>query len=310
MQKTKIIIAGIGGVGGFFGGLLARHFYKDENVEIIFIARGKHLAKIQENGLKVIQGEMEFIARPNIVTENPSETGIADLILICTKTYDLDTVMQQLKPCINKDTILLPLLNGVDSQEKIKTIFPDNLVLNGCVYIISRLKEPGVIENSGNVQKLYFGLDNFSSERLLFFEKLFKEANIEATLSTDISTIIWEKFIFISVVATATSFYDKSIGEILSDKESLETTKGLIEEVIQVVKANQINIPEDISEKTLNKIKSMLPEKTSSMHADFKKNKAQNELASLTGYVESLGQKYNLPTPNYSKANESLKKRN
>ena len=154
MTKTKIIIAGIGGVGGYFGGLLAKHFYENENVEINFIARGQHLKEIQKSGLKVIKGKNEFIAKPNIATENPKEIGTADLIIISTKSYDLDTVIQQLRPCINKDTIILPLLNGVDSRDKIKNIYPDNLILDGCVYIVSRLKQAGVIENRGNIQTL------------------------------------------------------------------------------------------------------------------------------------------------------------
>jgi 2-dehydropantoate 2-reductase len=86
MTKTKIIIAGIGGVGGYFGGLLANHFYNNENVEISFVARGEHLKEIQKNGLKVIKGENEFIAKPHIATDNPAEIGIANFIIITTKS--------------------------------------------------------------------------------------------------------------------------------------------------------------------------------------------------------------------------------
>ena len=170
MTKTKIIIAGIGGVGGYFGGLLANCFYENENVEIIFFARGRHLKEIQNNGLKVIKGDSEFIARPALATDNPAETGIADYIIVATKSYDLETVVRQLLPCINQDTIVLPLLNGVDSKERIKNILPGNIVLDGCAYIVSRLKQAGVIENSGNIQTLYFGLDNFVNDRLLLLE--------------------------------------------------------------------------------------------------------------------------------------------
>ncbi len=203
MTKTKIIIAGIGGVGGYFGGLLANHFYENENVEINYFARGRHLKEIQNNGLKVIKGDSEFIAKPTLATDNPADIGIADFIIIATKSYDLETVIQQLRSCINQDTIILPLLNGVDSKERIKNMFPDNIVLDGCAYIVSRLKQPGVIENSGNIQTLYFGRDNAINERLLLLESLFKEADIEAFLSSSISTIIWEKFIFISPTATS-----------------------------------------------------------------------------------------------------------
>lgn len=309
ITKTKIIIAGIGGVGGYFGGLLANRFYDNENVEINFFARGQHLKEIQANGLKVIKGESEFIAKPTLATDNPAEIGISDFIIITTKSYDLEAVIKQLRPCINQDTIILPLLNGVDSKERIKDIFPDNIVLDGCAYIVSRLKQVGVIENSGNIQTLYFGLDNFVNDKLLLLENLLKEANIEISLSKNISTIIWEKFIFISPTATATSYFDKCIGELIADNEKLKMTTTLIEEVKQIAKAKQIYVSDEITEKTVNKLKALPFETTSSMHTDFKNNKPNNELKSLTEYVIKEGRKYNLATPMYMKMYEELKKK-
>lgn len=309
MKRTKIIIAGIGGVGGYFGGLLAKRFRDEEKVEVNFVARGHHLDEIKKNGLKVIKGKNEFIAKPNIITNNPTEIGIADLIIICTKSCDLENIIEQLRPCVHKETIILPLLNGVDNKEKIKTIFPNTIILDGCVYIVSRLKQAGIIENSGNIQTLYFGLDNFTSDKLLLFENIFREANIEVTLSQNISTIIWEKFIFVSPTATATTYYDQCIGNVISDIESFETTMALIEEVKQIATANTIKVSENITEKTLNKLKALPFETTSSMHTDFKNKKSNNELQSLTGYVVSEGQKNNIATPTYSKLYEELKKK-
>lgn len=308
-MKTKIIVAGIGGVGGYFGGLLAKHFYDKEDVEINFVARGEHLKEIQKNGLKVIKGNTEFIAKPTLATDNPAEIGIANFIIITTKSYDLEKIIQQLRPCINQDTIILPLLNGVDSKERINNILPDNIVLEGCAYIVSRLKQAGVVENSGNIQTLYFGLDKLIDKRLLLLENLFKEANIEAFLSDNISTIIWEKYIFISPTATTTSYYDKCIGEILADKEKLKTAVALIEEVKQVAKAKEIIVSEDITEKTLNKLKALPFEATSSMHRDFKNNNPRNELLSLTGYVVYEGRKYNLEIPTYITTYAELEKK-
>jgi len=307
MTKTKIIIAGIGGVGGYFGGLLANHFHTSKNVEINFFARGAHLREIQNNGLKVIKGDSEFIAKPTLATDNPTEMGIADFIILATKSFDLETVVQQLLPCINQDTIILPLLNGVDSKDSIKHILPDNIVLDGCVYIVSRLKQIGVIENSGNIQKLYFGLDNFVNDRLSLLESLFKAANIEAYVSENISTVIWEKFIFFSPIATATSYFDTCIGELIADKEKLTTITALIEEVRQIAVAKKIVISEDITQKTLIKLKALPFEATSSMHSDFQANKQTNELESITGYVINEGRRYNIETPMYKKAYAELK---
>lgn len=184
------------------------------------------------------------------------------------------------------------------------------MVLEGCAYIVSRIVQAGVIQNTGNIHTLYFGLDNYRNEQLRFFEKLLKQATIEATLSERISSIIWEKYIFISPTATATAYYDTCIGELLSNKEYFETVSALIHEVQQIANVKRIEIPDDIIEITLKKLKSLPFDSTSSMHSDFIQKKAVTELESLTGYVLKEGLKNNIATPMYSKVYEGLTRRN
>lgn len=308
MQKTKIIIAGIGGVGGYFGALLARHFETNNTVEINFIARGKHLQEIKKNGLLALKGSDKIIAKPTLATDNPAEIGVVDFIIVCTKTYDLETIIHQLKPCINKDTCIIPLLNGVNNKNIIKSIIPDSLVVDGCAYIIARLKEPGVIENIGNIQQLHFGVDNYENEKLGLLERLLKEAGIEAFYSTTISKVIWEKFIFLSATATSTSFFNKNIGELVSNTDYCNILIKMIEEVKQLAKAKQIAISNNITEETLIKLKNIPATATTSMHTDFQHNKPQTELESLTGFVINEASKYTIPTPTYKMMYEKLKK--
>ncbi len=309
MKKTRILIAGIGGVGGYFGGLLAKHFYQSKEVEILFYARGKHLQEIQKNGLIVTKGDNEFIAIPTLATDNPNEIGIVDFILLCTKSYDIETVIEQLTVCQNKDTIILPLLNGVDSKDRIKNILPNNLILDGCAYIVSRLTQAGKIENLANIETVYFGLDHFESEKLNLLEALFKQAKINATLSKNISSIIWEKFIFISPTATATSYFDSSIGEILADPKKLEIILQLIEEVKQITTAKNISISDDITNLTLKKLKNLPFETTSSMHSDFKSKKPNTELKSLTEYIVTEGKKNEILTLTFERLLTELQKK-
>jgi len=303
-KKVKIVVAGIGGVGGYFGGLLAKKYENSDVVEICFLARGEHLQQIRNNGLKVIKGATEFIAKPSLATDNTNEIGIADYILICTKGYDLDATITQLKPCIGGNTILLPLLNGVESVDRIKKILPETIVWEGCVYIVSFLKEPGVIENGGHNQTLSFGLDNTSNDRLLFLEKLFQDAGIDTVLSDTISTIVWEKFIFIAAVATATSYFDCSVGRIL--EENSDTLSLLISEVTSIARAKKIAVNPEIASITMNKLKLLPYDTTSSMHRDYQNRKQNTEVETLTGYVVRAGQKYGIETPAFHKAYQLL----
>jgi len=299
-RKTRIIVAGIGGVGGYFGGMLAKKYQDSNEVEVDFIARGEHLKQIQKSGLKVISRHKTFTAFPAIATDRPEEAGIADYILICTKSYDLESVLELLKPCIDKNTIILPLLNGVDGNEIIQKALPNNIILNGCVYIISRLKEAGVVENMGYIQKLYFGLEDTTSDKLVALERLLFEADIEVTLSEKIIAIVWEKFLYISPVATATSYFDNCLGEIREDNYKRETLYQLIDEVTEIAFAKEIITDFEIIMKIRDKLKLFPYESTSSMHSDFKALKQHTEIETLTGYVVREGLKMGIPTPGYT----------
>ncbi len=308
MNKTKIIVAGIGGVGGYIGGLLAKHFYESDEVEIYFLARGEHLKQIQANGLKVIKGDTQFIAKPKLATANANEIGIADYIILCTKSYDLEKTIEQLKPCIDSNTSLLPLLNGVDSAEKIKSILPNTTVFNGSVYIVSLLKEVGVVENIGNIQKLFFGIDNTSSDKLVLLENIFKQARIDATLTKNISSNVWEKFHLVGANSTATSYFKNSTGEILADKMKSEFLLSLLNEVNQVALANGISFDKEMVAVTMEKLRSFPFESTSSMQRDFQKLNAKTELETITGFVVRAGQHFNIPTPTFKIAYDELQK--
>lgn len=304
LDQTKIVIAGIGGVGGYFGGLLAKAYAEHQTVHLYFIARGKHLEQIRDHGLKVINSEDSFVAKPYLTTANPIDIGIADVIIVCTKNYDLTEILQQLRPCIDKNTIILPLLNGLEAEEKIREVFPDNLVLKGCAYIVSTIKEPGVIANMGNDQKIYFGLDHYSNERLTSLEKIFVNAGISAFLSEDISSVVWEKFIFLSSIATATSYFDSSIGKLLETQR--DTLIELIKEVNAVALSKNIRIDPEIIGKSISHYETLPYDATSSMHRDYLASSSKTELESLTGYVVKEGKKQNIETPLFTAAYRSL----
>lgn len=307
-KKIKIIIAGIGGVGGYFGGLLAKQFSESKEVEIYFLARGEHLEQIKTNGLKVVKGDTQFIAKPKLATDNANEIGIADYIILCTKSYDLEKIIEQLKPCIDENTSLLPLLNGVDSAENIKNILPNATVFNGCVYIVALLQEAGVVANVGNIQKLFFGIDNTISDQLILLENIFKLATIDTTLTKDISSILWEKFHLVGANSTATSYYENSTGEILADKTKNEFLISLLNEVNQIALAKGISFNKDMVSVTMEKLHSFPFEATSSMQRDFQKPNTQTELETITGFIIRAGQQLNIETPTFKIAYDELLK--
>lgn len=304
-KKTRIGVLGIGAVGGYFGGLLAEKYLNSNDVEIIFIAREKSAKIIKEKGLKIITPTEEKIVFPHLAASNEKDIGQLDYLICCVKSYDLEESILLYKDCIHSKTVILPLLNGVNATEIIHSILPKANVWNGCVYIISRLTEPGVITEGGKIHSLYFGSKNKDS-RLKEFDSLLKEAGIDVHLSENINQTIWEKFIFISVVASLTSYLNLPIGPILENDAHRKLANLLLNEIKAIADAKKIQLPNNIIEKTIATMERMPYDTTSSMHSDFKKG-GKTEYRSLTEYVIKQGKDLNVKTPEYAKIFESLK---
>lgn len=307
-MKTKIVILGLGGVGGYYGGMLSRKYKDDPEVDVYFVARGAHLENVKKFGLTVVTETGTFVTSPTLATNKASEIGIADYIIVTTKSYDLDATIEQIKPCIGKNTVILPLLNGIDITTRIRELLPSIEVWQGCTYIVGRLNEPGIVESSGNIHLIHFGNDNKTSERLLFMEKLMKDAGFDARFSDKILSIIWKKFFFISSTASLTSYFDVSFGALLTDKTRKETLLGLLNELLLVAHAENIDVDSSVIDDVIRQLEELPFGTSSSMHTDFKAGK-KTELQTLTGIVVDLAQKHNIEAPIYNEVYEELKQR-
>lgn len=301
----RIGILGLGGVGGYFGGLLAKAYYKSDDVEVVFIARGETKKAIAESGLKIITDDSETIVYPKLVSNDPDEIGELDYLICATKTYDIEESLLSLKKCINATTTILPLYNGVDAPERILKLFPENDVLQGCVYIISMIFSPGTIRKIGFYEKLFFGSKSASVSKLNELQSIFQNAKIESYLVENIEETVWEKFIFISALATVTSYLNQNIGEILSNPDAKAMYVALLNEIELVAKAKGLKLPEDIVNQTIIKLEKSPKEATSSMHRDYLAGN-KIEATSLTKFVVEEGLKYGVKTPLYQKITDVL----
>jgi 2-dehydropantoate 2-reductase len=309
MMQTRIGILGLGGVGGYFGGLLAKAYAESDQIEIIFIARGETQRVISEFGLKIITDENEVIAFPSIVSNDPEGIGKLDYLICATKTYDLEDSLLSIKKCINKSTIFLPLYNGVDATDRISDLFPDNEVLQGCVYIVSMIDSPGVIKKVGQYEKLFFGSRTASIYKLNALQAIFKKAAIESQLVESIEETVWEKFIFISALASATSYLNQNIGQILENESSRKLYVALLNEITMIAAIKGLELPNDIIMQSILKLEKMSHTATSSMHRDVLAGR-KFELASLTEFVVNQGIKYEMETPTYQLVLDKLAKIN
>ena len=313
-MKTRIGILGLGGVGGYFGGLLAKAYAKSDSVEIVFIARGETQKAIAQNGLKIICStsllslgldESEMIVFPSIVSDDSTLIGKLNYLICATKTYDIEESLLSIKKNITKNTIILPLYNGVDAPERISDLFPDNEVLQGCVYIVSMIVSSGVIKKIGTYEKLFFGSRTAPIVALNKLQSIFEKAFIESYLVDTIEETVWEKFIFISALASATSYLDQNIGEILNSQSSRGVYVSLLNEITMIAAVKGLNLPADIIMQTILKLEKTPRDATSSMHRDLMAGR-KIELFSLTEFVVNEGKKYEIETPTYQMVLEKL----
>jgi 2-dehydropantoate 2-reductase len=306
-SKFRIAVVGIGGVGGYIGGRLATRFAESDSVEVVLAARGANAQAIRAEGLKLVTTAGEQIVRPKLAAVG--ELGEPDLIILSTKEYDLEETVASLKESIGERTSILPLLNGVDTKERIARMLPAADVWQGCIYIISRLAAPGVIEETGGVCRIYFGNGSAATEKPRVVETLLREAGIDhAHFSDEIEARIWEKYVFISPLAAATSYLNLKIRALFGDPEHKKLFDELLAEIKQLARAKNIGLSEDTVRESVGKLNHVPFEATSSMHSDFSRgNRA--ELQSLVGYVVREARALHVPTPVYDKVyGELLKK--
>lgn len=302
----KITIVGIGGIGGYYGGMLARHYGDQGDAEVVFIARGNHLKEIQSKGLRLVTAQEAFTVTPHTATDNPKECGLFDVVLFCVKTYDLEESAALLKNNVSEHTVVITLLNGVDNAARLKAVFPKAQVLNGCVYLSAFIVEPGIVRQASGSCKLFFGKEKGKHNDYLNIENIFKQAGIDATYGNDITTVVWEKYLFISPLASATSYHRKALGELLKNSESKKLLAGLMRETELVARHQDVPLPEDICNMSIEKVSSFPEDTKTSLQLDFERGK-NTELDTFTGYILKYAETHGIAAPLHKKVYDSLK---
>jgi len=304
----SVCVYGIGGVGGYFGGRIAHKISKGNRaVQVYFIGRGEHLKAIQQQGLNLITEKEEFICFPNIATDNIRHIPTPDLYLLCVKRYDLDNAVASISKNISADTIILPLLNGVDIYESIRTNLQKAIVSPACVYISSNIEKPGTIRQRGANKHIIFGKDprylNYNYEYLI---KFFNEMGISNTWYDNPYPAIWEKYIFIAAFSLMTAYSGKTIGGVLADDKLKSMTENIMKEVVLVGKTKNIDFKQDVVEKTLQKVQNFPYETKTSFQRDYEKGNSRNEGDIFGGTLIRLAKEYNVPIPTITKVYREL----
>lgn len=299
MNKKHIVVVGLGGVGGYFGFKINQANEVSEKYMVSFVARGETYEKVKENGLTLLSPEHSNPqTHPNVIVQNIGDIKNPDLVLICVKEYDLENVCKQLQPVINEDTILLPMMNGADIYDRIRTIIPDHTVLPTCVYVASHIKERGTVEHKGNAGKIIVGRDpeHFSTP-VEWVTDLLNESKIEFDFKDNSLTAIWTKFIFIASFGLVTAKHNSSMGAVCTDEHQKKEATGIMNEIQLIAAKKGIDLQEDIIRATFEKASTFPLETPTSLQLDINSGKKENELELFAGAVLKYGAEVGVETP-------------
>ena len=311
----KYAIIGAGGTGGILG------FYMTKaDRDVTLVARGRHLAAMQEKGLaveKIWDGTTEIIPVKAMDMEHYDEQP--DVVLVCVKGYSLEDTIPFIQRVAKPSTIVIPVLNIYGTGVKMQEQLPKLLVTDGCIYVSANIKEPGVLIQHGRILRVVYGVRNMSTQKvnikrgqeeildaLKNIKKDFDDSGIDGVLSENIQRDALEKFSYVSPIGAAGLYYHATAADFQREGKQREAFKTMIREIAALAEAMGVPFERDMVEVNLKILSSLAPEATTSMQRDVMEGK-DSEIDGLVYEVVRMGERYHVPVPMYAKVAEKLR---
>ena len=294
----RIAVIGSGGVGGFYGAKLL-----EAGHDVTFLARGAHLDAIRADGLVIEDTVSHAQQRYSVhAVGDVSEIGSVDLVLFAVKLWDTEATALQVAPIVGDNTAVLSLQNGVIKDDILRRHFGPARMMGGVAYIASAIARPGVIGQTGTMQRITLGEYGGSvSERARTLVESFENVGVEAMLSENIERVLWEKFVFLVGLSATTTATRLPIGIVRSDPAARALLERVIAEAVAVGRARGVDLAADYVEDRMAFVDTLPATMKASMLHDFESGKPL-ELEWLSGGVVDLARDTDVPVP----ANEAI----
>lgn len=291
----RIVVMGSGGVGGFYGGMLAAL----GGCDVAFVARGAHLAAMRAQGLTIERDGGRppiHLPKPELA-ETPAALGSADLVLLGVKLWDTQAAIDAIRPLMGPGTAVLSLQNGVTKDTALAAAFGMDRVMGGVAYVATHIARPGVIAQTGPMQRLLFG--EYAGAATPRAEALLRaglQAGLDAVLSSDIRRVIWQKFVFLVGLSGTTATTRGPIGPVRGNPHSRAFLHDLMAEVVAVGRAEGVALDAADLEAAMQRADTVSPAMTSSLQHDLAAGN-RLEVPWLAGAVVEIGARHGIPTP-------------
>ncbi len=287
----RITVVGAGAVGGYFGGVLARH-----GEDVTLIARGEHAEVMREHGLNVFSHWGDFTVHPRVVSVM-EEAGDTSLLLFCVKLYSGEEAASKIGCLVGEDTLILTLQNGIGSGEMLASMYGWERVMEGAVYIEAIVKEPGVVEQIGSAARIEVGARDARCRRTLpSVISVLDKPGIQTTAIDDIYATLWTKLVSVGAFGTVLAASRASLPEVLSMPEGEATLRAVMQEIATVARAVGVSLPADVVERKLEEGVAEAESYRASLHVDLMRGRPL-EIEGLLGEVVRLGRGMGVPVP-------------
>lgn len=287
----RIAVVGAGGVGGYFGGRLAA-----SGSDVTFLARGAHLDALRSNGLR-IESPKGNVHLPGVkATSDAAAIGPVDVVLFAVKMYDVEAAAAMLAPLLGPHTVVVPFQNGVDGVDMLRRAIDPTHVAGGVAYVAAVIAEPGVIRHTAMDHLVFGELDGVRTPRLDRLLEACRPAGFQATLSEQIQTDIWAKFVRLSVFSGMTAVTRSPIGPLRDDPDLFAMVQAAMLEGMKVAHAKGVSLSARVFDEAVTMMQALPPQAKSSMLEDLERGK-RLELPWLSGALVRIGSALDIETP-------------
>jgi len=304
-KGMKIGIVGLGGVGGCVGARLARRHPPGGEHAVFFLCRGEHGRVTAREGITLVAPEGTFKAAAAGVAEAPVGWGELDLLIFSVKGYDLEGAADTARPACGEKTVILPLLNGVDIADRLKSCLGRGIFLDGTIYCSAFLEGPGVVRQVSPSVQVIFGPRDGVTAPFSDLPGLFEGTGIAVTLTERPREALWQKFLFISAAAGLTALRGMTLGEVVADPEASEMFRGLVMEAQAVARAQGVELPAGIVAETVAKLSAFPPQTKTSLQLDHERGR-RTEIETFSGYLVRAGRDLGVPVVLHEKVYRAL----
>lgn len=294
--NTRIAIVAPGGVGGFFGALLAR-----AGEDVAVVARGAHLRAIQQNGLRLEGPHGDFSVRVR-ASDDAATLGLADVVIFAVKLFQVEAAVDAARPLFGPDTVGISLLNGVDGAEMISGALPGAVILGGSAYMSAMIAAPGHIRYTSDMSKMVVGqpaAGGAALRTITDFVASGQRAGFAVELSADVRAVLWGKLVGLSAGAAITTASRRPVGDLYHDPETLEVVAALMAEAAAVGRHAGVQLPPGVEAEWLARFKGFPPGLYASMYYDLASGNPI-EVDGFSGHIVREGKRLGVPTPHHA----------